>query len=69
MKNEINLSDNYRMSLLRTLSDLSNFISNEVKEKENGNDNDNKSFSKITEDDLLLFLNSFRKAEPIDPLA
>ena len=59
MKNEINLSDNYRMSLLRTLSDLSNFISNEEKE--------NKTFSKITEDDLLLFLNSFRKAEPIDP--
>ena len=60
MKNEINLSDNYRMSLLRTLSDLSNFISNEEKES--------KSFPKITGDDLLSFLNSFRKAEPIDPL-
>ena len=56
MKNEINLSDKYRVSLLSTLSDLSNFYE------------ENKPFSKITGDDLLSFLNSFRKAEPNDPL-
>ena len=28
MKNEINLSDNYRKSLITTLSDLSNFYAN-----------------------------------------
>ena len=28
----------------------------------------NKPFSEITRDDLLSFLNSFRKPEPIDPL-
>ena len=55
MKNEINLSDNYRSSLLRTLSDLSNYY-------------DNKSFSEITRHDFLSFLNSFRKPEPLDPL-
>ena len=43
MKNEINLSDNYRMSLLRTLSDLSNFISNEERKRKA------KSFPKITD--------------------
>ncbi len=56
MKNEINLSDKYRVSLLSTLSDMSNFYE------------ENKSFSKITGDDILSFLNSFRKAEPNDPL-
>ncbi len=56
MKNEINLSDNYRVSLLSTLSDMSNFYE------------ENKPFSKITGNDILSFLNSFRKAEPNDPL-
>ena len=76
MKNEVNLSDNYRISLIKTLSKLSNFYFND----DNNNDNNNdakvrpdivaksKLFTDITRDDFLLFLNSFRKPEPIDPL-
>ena len=56
MKNEINLSDNYRSSLISNLSGLSNFYQ------------DNKSFSEITREDLQEYLNSLRKPEPIDPL-
>ena len=80
MKNEVNLSDNYRISLIKTLSRLSNFYFND-----NDDDNDDakvkvrpdivaksksksKLFTDITRDDFLLFLNSFRKPEPIDPL-
>jgi site-specific recombinase XerD len=54
MKHEVNLSDNYRASTLIALAKLSNFI--------------NKEFSKITREDLLSFLNSLRKSEPLDPL-
>ena len=54
MKNEVNPSDNYRKSNIKTLASLSNF--------------NNKPFSQITRDDLLSFLNSFRKSEPLDPL-
>ena len=56
-KNEINLSDNYRRSLINNLSNLSNFY------------DISKPFSEMTRDDLQSFLNSFRKPEPIDPLA
>ena len=54
-KNEINLSDSYRKSLISNLSNLSKFY-------------DNKPFSEMTHDDLQAFLNSFRKPEPMDPL-
>jgi len=54
MKHEINPSDNYRKSTIKTLVTLSNF--------------NNNPFSRITRDDLLSFLNSFRKSEPLDPL-
>ena len=56
MKHEINPSDNYRKSTIKTLASLSNFYDK------------NKPFSQITRDDLLSFLSSFRKSEPIDPL-
>ena len=54
-KNEINLADSYRKSLISNLSNLSKFY-------------DNKPFSEMTHDDLQAFLNSFRKPEPMDPL-
>ena len=54
MKNEINLSYNYRKSLITTLSGLSNFYAN-------------KPFSEITREELQEYLNSLRKPEPIDP--
>mgnify|MGYP003575972611 CR=1 FL=1 len=61
MKNEINLSDNYRMSLIKILGKLSNF------NDENGS-RPKSSFSDYTREDLILFLNSCRKTEPADPL-
>ena len=60
IKNEINLSDNYRKSLISTLTGLSNYYAAEK--------NKNKSFSEITREDLQEYLNSFRKSEPLDPL-
>jgi hypothetical protein len=63
MKHEINLSDKYRESTIKVLVRLSNFFAN------NNNDNNNKkSFLEITRQDLIKFLDSFRKPEPIDPL-
>ena len=56
MTHEINPSDNYRKSTIKTLARLSNFY------------DENKPFSEITRDDLLSFLSSFRKSEPIEPL-
>ena len=64
MKHEVNPSDNYRMSAIKTLAKLSNFffIVNDDEE------NKSKSFLEITKEDLIKFLDSFRKPEPIDPL-
>jgi integrase len=55
MKNEVNLSDNYRCSLIRSLSYLSKY-------------HETKPFKDMTRDDFVAFLNSYRKPEPIDPL-
>ena len=54
MKHEVNISENYKISSIRTLVKLSNFI--------------NKPFIEITHQDFLSFLNSLRKPEPVDPL-
>jgi len=56
MKTEINLSDNYRMINISLLTKLSKFFRNQ------------KSFDKITREDILTFLNSLRKPETLDPL-
>ena len=56
MKHEINSSDSYRMSTIKVLAKLSNFYE------------ENKLFSEITRQDLISFLDSFRKPEPVDPL-
>ena len=53
MKHEINLSDTYRMSTIKNLAKLSNF--------------ENLPFSEITRNELLSFLDSHRKPEPMDP--
>ena len=54
-KNEINLSDSYRKSLISNLSILSKFY-------------DNKPFSEMTREDVQDYLNSLRKTEEKDPL-
>jgi integrase/recombinase XerD len=54
MKTEINLSYNYRRDLIRLLTSFS-----EVK---------NKNFKDITRDDVISFLDSYRKTETEDPL-
>ncbi len=46
MKNEVNLSENYRISLIRALVKLSKY------------NKPNKNFNDITRDDFLAFLNS-----------
>ncbi|HEX7178856.1 MAG TPA: hypothetical protein VF220_03960, partial [Nitrososphaeraceae archaeon] len=59
MKHEINISDGYRLLLIKVLSQLSRHVLTS-----NGGEKD---FKEITREDFLSFLNSFRKPEPIDP--
>jgi integrase len=56
MRTETNLSDNYRMDLIRLLSTFSTYFNSKL------------SFKEITRDNLLAFLDSFRKPESVDPL-
>ena len=53
---EINLSDHYREDLIMVLSKLSSHPGN------------NKSFKMVTRQDIIAFLNSFRKNDASDPL-
>jgi integrase/recombinase XerD len=55
MKTETNLSDAYRSITIRTLSLLSRFSRN-------------KSFASMTREDVLFYLDSSRKSDPIDQL-
>jgi integrase len=59
MKHEINISDGYRLLLIKVLSQLPRHVVTT---------NGEKDFKEITREDFLSFLNSFRKPEPIDPL-
>ena len=56
MKNEINLSDNYRKLNIYALYSLSKFLKNK------------KTYKELTRDDVLQFLDSLRKPEASDPL-
>jgi integrase/recombinase XerD len=56
MKNEINISDNYRRLNIYTLYRISKFFNN------------SKSYKELVRDDILQFLDSFRKPEASDPL-
>src|SRR5919202_2917276 len=56
MRTEADLSDNYRRDLIWLLSTFSNYFQNNI------------SFRGISRDDLLAFLDSFRKPESVDPL-
>jgi hypothetical protein len=56
MRHEVNLSDGYREDVILLLAKFSIFF------------NDEKTFKQITREDLLSFLDSFRKSENIDPL-
>src|SRR5919197_339449 len=56
MRTEVNLSDSYRTDLIRLLSTFSNYFQNKL------------FFKQITRDNLLAFLDSFRKPESVDPL-
>jgi hypothetical protein len=53
---ELNLSDNHKRNYISLLSQLSKFYHNK------------KSFKEMLREDILLFLDSFRKAESSDPL-
>ena len=55
MRTEVNLSDHYRRDIIHEITNFSIFCSG-------------KSFRQITKDDILAFLDSFRKVEDIDPL-
>ena len=54
-KTEVNIADTYRLNILSTLVVLSRF-------------SDHKPFKDITEEDILLYLDSLRKPEASDPL-
>jgi integrase len=56
MKTETNLSDNYRRAVIILLSKFSIFFNNQ------------KTFKSMTRDDILKFLDSFRKIESVDPM-
>jgi integrase/recombinase XerD len=56
MREELNLSDHYRIDVIVFLSKFSMFFDNK------------KPFKDVTREDVLLFLNSFRKSETEDPL-
>jgi hypothetical protein len=55
MKTETNLSDMYRTAIIQTLSILSRFSRN-------------KSFTNMTRDEILVYLDSIRKPDMLDPL-
>jgi hypothetical protein len=55
MRTEINLADNYRLNIIKELANFSIFCNN-------------KSFKQVTRDDLISFLDSFRKSVNVDPL-
>jgi integrase/recombinase XerD len=55
MRSEINLSDPYRRDMIDILTNLSKY-------------HNYKHFKDLTRDDILSFLDSFRKPEPVDPL-
>ena len=54
METEVNPSKNYEHSIVTCLRSLAKQIK--------------KSFESITKEDIVLFLNSFKKSEPLDPL-
>jgi hypothetical protein len=54
MKTEVNISDNYRGTVIKTLCLLSSY-------------HNHADFRKLTRDDLLAFLDSRRKGESDDP--
>jgi integrase len=56
LKSEVNLSDHYREDVILLLCKFSRYFNNI------------KTFKEIAREDLLLFLDSFRKAEAADPL-
>jgi integrase/recombinase XerD len=56
MRTEVNLSDNYRKDLILLLSTFSTYFENKL------------LFKQITRDNLIAFLDSFRKPENVDPL-
>ncbi len=56
MRTEVNLSDHYRMDIIRVLVIFSEYFQNQL------------SFKHITRDNLLGYLDSFRKPENADPL-
>jgi hypothetical protein len=56
MKTEVNLSDNYREGVIKLLCNISKYHKNK------------KSFKAMTRNDIISFLESFRKPETSDPL-
>jgi hypothetical protein len=56
MRSEVNPSSYYRRDIITLLCNLSTFFNNNAK-----------SFKEITRDDLLSFLDSYRKTEDLDP--
>ncbi len=59
MRAESNLSDNHRINYLSCLCRLSQFHSTTTTKK---------TYKEMSREDVLLFLDSFRKAESVDPL-
>lgn len=55
MRTEVNLADNYRRDIITGLAHLSIFCNN-------------KPFKQVIREDLVSFLDSFRKPESVDPL-
>ena len=65
MKVETNLSDNYRKNLVMLLCVFSKFYNNNTNENKNKKE---RTFRTINRDDIVSFLESFRRPEPSDPM-
>jgi integrase len=59
MKSEVNLSNSYKRDVIDILTNLS---------KHSNNNNNHKNFKDFNRNDILSFLDSFRKSETTDPL-
>jgi hypothetical protein len=55
MRTEMNLTDNYRGSIIKVLANFSIFCNN-------------KPLKQVTRENIISFLDSFRKSEIVDPL-
>ena len=66
MNSEVHVSDNYRLNSIVTLKQLAESVENN--NDDNNNSNNNKLFKQMQRQDIIAFLDRYRKPESLDPL-